>query len=187
MHLRPLNNEYGFTFMAVLVMVVVLGLSAGIAGSTWRTVVQRSQEEELLFRGDQFRRAIASYYNVKHAGSQGMYPKSLEDLVKDPRSLQTVRHLRKRPEDFKDPLTGGDWVLIREGGKISGTVQASGSTAGIIGVRSASDLEPFKKDGFAREYEAFKDAEQYSDWEFVYEPEKQKPGEKQTPPKEGGQ
>ena len=44
----------------------------------------------------------------------------------------------------------------------------------ITGVRSASDLEPFRKDGFPEEYEKFKGAESYSSWEFVYEPKTQK-------------
>lgn len=169
--LRLLGSERGVTFVVVLVMVVILGLSAGIAGSTWRTIVQRAKEEELLFRGDQYRRAIESYYRVAHAGAQGMYPRSLDDLVKDPRSLQTLRHIRKL---YEDPIGGGEWEIIREGGTVSGTVQASGGTAGIIGVRSRSALEPFKKDGFSRVYDDFKEAEQYSDWQFVYRPDKKK-------------
>jgi hypothetical protein len=49
-------------------------------------------------------------------------------------------------------------------------VTASAGTGGIIGVRSSSDLEPFKKDGFSEEDEKLKDKEKYSQWEFVYEP-----------------
>jgi type II secretory pathway pseudopilin PulG len=163
-----LQNQRGAALVIVLVTVVILGLSMGIAGSTWRTIVQKAKEEELLFRGDQYRRAIGSYYQRAHAGTQGMFPSSLEDLLKDPRSLQTVRHIRQL---YKDPMTGEDWVLIREGGKISGTVAASANGGRIIGVRSSSDLEPFKKDGFSKEYEKFKGAAKYSDWEFVYEKE----------------
>jgi len=164
-----LQNQRGVALLIVLVTVVILGLSMGIAGSTWRTTVQKAKEEELLFRGDQYRRAIGSYYEKAHAGTQGVFPNSLEDLLKDPRSLEKVRHIRKL---YKDPMTGEDWVLIREGGKLSGTITASAGAGRIIGVRSSSDLEPFKKDGFPKEYEKFKDAEKYSDWEFVYEPEK---------------
>jgi hypothetical protein len=86
---------------------------------------------------------------------------------KDPRSPQTLRHIRKL---YKDPMTGEDWVLIRQGGTVGGTVTASAGTGGIIGVRSSSDLEPFKKDGFSEEDEKLKDKEKYSQWEFVYEP-----------------
>ena len=50
---------------------------------------------ELLWRGDQYRRAIESYYTKAHAGVAATYPRTLEDLVKDPRSLQTLRHIRQ--------------------------------------------------------------------------------------------
>jgi hypothetical protein len=88
-----------------------------------------------------------------------MYPPSLEVLEKDPRFLHRVRHIRRL---YKDPVTGGDFVLIKD---------ASG---GITGVRSSSELEPFKKDGFPYEYANFANRKRYSEWEFVYKPEKQK-------------
>jgi type II secretory pathway pseudopilin PulG len=165
----PIQNQRGAALVVVLVIVVIVGLSLGIAGSTWRTVVQRAKEEELLFRGNQYRQAIGSYYQRAHAGTRGMFPPSLEDLLKDPRSLQTLRHIRKL---YKDPMTGEDWVLIRQGGTVGGTVTATAATGGIIGVRSSSDLEPFKKDGFSEENEEFKDKEKYSEWEFKFEPDK---------------
>jgi type II secretory pathway pseudopilin PulG len=153
--LRPLYNQRGATLMVVLVTVVVMGLVAGLTGSTWKTVMQRAKEEELLFRGDQYRRAIESYYQAKHGTAAGAFPQNLEALLKDPRSLQTVRHLRRL---YTDPMTGGDWLLIKdEGGRVKG-------------VKSASDLEPFKQDGFAKVYEKFRGAASYSQWEFVYEP-----------------
>jgi len=158
--------------MVVLVMLVILGLSMGIAGSTWRTVVQRAKEKELLFRGEQYRRAIKSYYTVKHGGKTGLLPSSLDDLVKDPRFPGTRRHIRKL---FKDPMSGGDFVVIKDpktGGRIKG-------------VRSESKLEPFKKDGFEKEYEKFANAESYQQWEFVYEPPKTATSQKTLPAKPG--
>jgi hypothetical protein len=46
----------------------------------------------------------------------------------------------------------------------------------LVGVRSASEDEPFKKDGFPVEYEEFRDAEKYSAWQFRYAPAKVQPG-----------
>jgi type II secretory pathway pseudopilin PulG len=128
-----LRNQRGVALMAVLVMVVIMGLGAGIVGTTWKAKVQRSKERELLWRGDQYRKAIASYYGVTRSGP---YPPNLEVLERDPRFLQRVRHIRRF---FKDPITGTDFILIKD---------ASG---GITGVRSSSDLEPFKQDGFPYE------------------------------------
>jgi type II secretory pathway pseudopilin PulG len=152
MSLSPIANERGATLMVVLVMIVVLGLGAGMAGTTWKTVVQKSKEEELLFRGDQYRRAIESYLRTGHPGIAAQYPAELKDLVRDPRSPGTVRHIRRL---YSDPMTGGDWELIRDqGGRITG-------------VRSASGERPFRQDGFPKGYESFRGAARYSDWDFV--------------------
>jgi len=149
------HNQRGATLLTILVMMVLLGLAAGMAGTTWKTARQREREAELLFRGDQYRRAIEGYYRFSHGGMKGLYPARLEDLIKDPRSLETRRHIRQL---FNDPMTGGDWVLITEpGGRIRG-------------VRSSSQLEPFQQDNFAQKNERFVGAREYAAWEFVYEP-----------------
>lgn len=161
--LRYRDNQRGATLMVVLVIMVILGLTAGISGKTWKTVMQKAKEEELLFVGNQYRRAIEGYYTKGHGGRAGIYPSQIDYLLKDPRSLQTLRHIRRI---YPDPMTGGDWMLIKdEGGRIKG-------------VYSSSSLEPFKKDGFTKEYESFKDASAYSDWKFVYEPKKDERGVK---------
>jgi type II secretory pathway pseudopilin PulG len=168
--LQPLRNERGVTLMLVLVLIVILGLSAGMAGTTWKTIMQQEREAELLFRGDQIRRAIEGYFTHGH-GQQpqqqrgpgrvgagpggGTYPQKLEDLLRDPRSVGATRHLRKL---YKDPMTGEDWVLIKD------------PSGRIKGVKSASTLKPFKEDGFAKEYESFKGKTSYADWQFVFEP-----------------
>jgi len=157
--LNILNNQRGIGLMVVLLMIVILGLAAGIAGSAWKTIMQRAREEELLFRGDQYRRAIESYFNAQHGGQRGLLPSTLDDLVKDPRFPGTKRHLRRL---FKDPMTGEDFEIIKD-------QQAAGR---IKGVRSTSTEEPFKQDGFPKEYEKFAGASSYKSWEFVYEPPK---------------
>ena len=175
----PLHNQRGVTLMVVLLMMVVMGLAAGIAGNTWKNVMQREREEELLFRGDQYRRALESYFKAAHAGAKGAYPRSVEDLLKDPRSLKTLRHLR---EAYKDPFTGEDFELVQEGGTVTGLPGAAQSLAGIRGVRSKSGLEPFKKGGFRAPYEDFDGAEAYSDWKFVFVPAQAgQPGATQPP------
>jgi type II secretory pathway pseudopilin PulG len=156
------------TLFTVLFAIMVIGLLLGLAGQTWSQVMQREREEELFFRGDQYRRAIESYYTAS-PGGQGSYPRSLDDLLKDPRSPQIKRHLRKR---YLDPFSNKEFELIGSGGNVKGETITAQSLGGIKGVRSTSSLVPFRQDGFAEEYEMFKGAPNYNKWEFVYMPKK---------------
>jgi len=171
---KILTNQQGLSLLLILIMVAVVSLSAAVAGSTWRTIMQRSREVELLFRGDQYRRALESYATAKLGGAAGkstggvgQLPTELEQLLKDPRFPEPRKHIRQL---FLDPMTGAEFELIRTGG---------GSIGPIRGVRSTSELEPFKKDGFAKDYDKFKGAASYQSWEFVYQPPR--PTGKQMP------
>ena len=152
------DHQRGAALLLLLVMVVIMGLAAGMAGQSWRSTIQRAREAELLWRGQQYQKAIASYYAVRQ-GAQ-MLPAKLEDLLKDPRFPNVVRHLRKL---YKDPMTGEDWELVTD------------SSKRIIGVRSRSDLEPFRQDGFPKALDKLKGKEAYNEWEFVFEPSNKKP------------
>jgi type II secretory pathway pseudopilin PulG len=169
---RQLQDQKGGALLIVLVMVVIVGLSAGIAGTSWQTIVQRADEAELFWRGSQYRQAIQSYYEYGSGSSRnktGQYPAKLDDLLKDPRSLASKKHIRQL---YVDPVTDGDWELVKD------------KTGRIIGVRSSSDREPFQQDGFPLGYEDFAGAASYSSWDFSYQPTqkplatKVKPGNK---------
>lgn len=149
-------GQRGAALLTLLVMVALLGLGASLAGQSLRAFMQREREADLLWRGLQYRRAIASYYNVKH-GPQQMYPAKLEDLVLDPRSVGKVRHLRRL---YDDPMTGGEWETVRD------------PAERVIGVRSTSDLAPFKQTDFPKGLESLEGKNSYREWEFVFVPER---------------
>ena len=169
--LSPLGNQRGAMLVVVLVAVVIMGLGAALAGTSWKTITQRAREQQLLWVGQQYQRAIESYYNAdfrrgsqsrafqppgseKNSSGTGMLPNRLEDLVRDPRSAGVVRHLRRI---YPDPMTGESFVLIKDqGGRIRG-------------VRSPSDEKPFQTDNFPPGLEDFAGAERYSQWDFIYE------------------
>ena len=151
------GGQRGAILIMLLVMVVILGLTARMAGQSWQSTMQRAREADLLWRGQQYQQAIASYYSVKH-GPQKMLPAKLEHLLRDPRFPGVVRHLRKL---YDDPMTGGEWQLVTD------------PAERIIGVHSSSELEPFQKEGFPKALEKLQGKESYSAWEFVFEPPKQ--------------
>lgn len=154
---KVLSGKSGFTYIGALIVVVVMGISLSTASRYWSTVVKREKETELIFRGDQIRRAIESYCKTTPGGKKPEYPKSLKDLVKDPRFLTPRRHLRK---SYRDPMTEeGRWGLVLD------------SKGGIKGVYSKSEKEPLKVRNFPSDYASlFEKAKKYSDWKFLYPP-----------------
>jgi len=145
-------RQSGLVLLAVLIFLLLTTLGASAMVELQRTHAQRAREEELLFVGDQYRRAIKSYYSSVPAGKSRTAPRSLDDLLEDKRFPMPVRHLRRL---YPDPMTGkADWVLVQGAG-------------GILGVHSSSTQSPFKKREFPIQYRDFQDKESYADWVFV--------------------
>ncbi len=147
------DPQSGFTYVAVLVAIIIVGISMGATGKYWSFVMQREKETELLFRGEQYRLAIERYYLA--LPGRNAYPPSIEELLKDSRTPAGKRHLRQA---YKDPITGEDFEVIRD--------MTKGNR--ITGVFSTSDKEPLKKTGFPEQYPDFENKTAYKEWKFVY-------------------
>jgi type II secretory pathway pseudopilin PulG len=142
-------REQGFTYLAALFAVAILGGGLALAGEVWETSAKREKEAELLFAGNQYRKAIERYF----LSGQQQYPRALEDLLKDRRRPGTVRYLRKL---YPDPLTGKPWGLVKA------------PDGGILGVHSLSEEKPLKVAGFRVRDATFEGAQKYSEWMFVH-------------------
>lgn len=151
----PTNRaQSGVVLLVVLVFVLVTTLGASSLIQMHQTQTRRDKEEQLLFAGDQIRRALSAYYNTIPAGAARTLPPTLEDLLEDHRFPVPLRHLRRI---YLDPMTGrANWQLIRHGG-------------GIVGVASRSDQVPLKQKGFGEGDRQFEDAQSYGQWRFVIE------------------
>lgn len=147
-------SQRGFSYLFVLMLIATIGLGLASAGSLWQTDARRAREADLLFVGDQYRQAIRSYYELDPG--QPRLPQTLDDLTGDNRRPTPVRHLRRI---YRDPMTGGQLVLIR-----------APETQGILGVHSAASAAPLKIAGFAAENETFTNAPSYREWRFVFTP-----------------
>jgi type II secretory pathway pseudopilin PulG len=138
--------------VAVLAAVVIVGILAEAGrATTWRAL-KADREAELLFRGLAYRNAVRSFHLAN-----GVFPRTLEDLEKDPKS-PTRRHIRRL---YRDPMATdekGEWRLVRA---IDG---------GIAGVSSASSEPTLKQANFPLELEKFTGAQSYSEWIFEYVP-----------------
>ena len=142
----------------------MLGAGLALTGEIWSTSAQRDKEAELLYIGGEYRRAIERYYLNR---GQRRYPRSLDDLIKDPREPATVRHLRKR---YADPVTGKvEWGIVKA------------PDGGVMGVYSMSEQTPLKTANFRVANKAFEGSEKYSDWKFVFTPPQQAGATKPVP------
>lgn len=151
---KILNSSAGFTYVAVMVLVVIMGIMLAAAGETMYMTMQREREEELLFRGGQIQDAIKKWQDSK--GRTQIRPplRDLKALLKDPTSLANVRLLRR---EYKDPMTPeGEWQTITDPIK------------GIVGVASTSGKAPIKQGNFPEKWKTFEGKTKYSDWQFVY-------------------
>src|SRR5215471_12523208 len=90
------RSEKGFTLAAIMIGIAILTiLIAGVAPAV-ATIMKREREEELIFRGRQYARAIALFQR-----RYGRYPNELKELYEN--RPRTIRHL------WKDPICNCDW------------------------------------------------------------------------------
>jgi len=94
------NRESGYTMVAIVIAMTVMAiLLMGVAPSI-ATIMKREREQELLFRGKQYARAIALFQK-----RYGRFPTELKELYEN--RPRTIRHL------FKEPFCNCmDWHVI---------------------------------------------------------------------------
>ncbi|AUT75941.1 type II secretion system protein [Paraburkholderia hospita] len=150
-HVRKAQS--GYAYLALLILIAIIGAAAAAVAQLGGIYQRRMAEEELLFVGSEFQRALLSYALATPSG-QPTQPRTLDDLLRDPRYPNPMRHLRKL---YDDPLTGKvDWVLVKSpDGQL------------IVGIHSASSSHPIKLAHFAAEFRGFDDMQHYADWIFV--------------------
>jgi hypothetical protein len=114
-------------------------------------MTRRDAEEHLLDIGTEFQRALLSYSRAG-GGLATRGPKTLEELLRDPRFPNVRRHVRRI---YADPLTGSsEWGLVRD------------PQGFIVGVYSLAPGRPIKASGFPREFVDFEKAKTYPEWVF---------------------
>jgi type II secretory pathway pseudopilin PulG len=163
MYLGGQGNERGYAMAALLVSVAIMAILMSVALPAWRHQAQREKEAELVFRGEQWVRALNLYQRRNGPGS---YPPSLDVLVDQ-------RLARKK---WKDPITGKDFIPITPGQQVAapgqGGRQGGRGAApqpptfggqpvgggGVMGVRSESTANSIRE---------YKGATRYDQWQFL--------------------
>lgn len=142
----------GVGLLLVLMMLALATAGAALVAQKWSEQASREKEQELLYIGNVFAKALSSYRAATPAGAQAA-PPTLQHLLQDERSGITRRHLRKL---YADPITGkADWVLRRD------------AQGGIVGIGSRSQQAPWRRIPQQLEYTDLPAATRYAEWIFT--------------------
>jgi type II secretory pathway pseudopilin PulG len=94
------RKDAGFSLAALIFFATAVSIFIAAAVPAYQMQAKREMEAELIFRGEEYARAIQKYQR-----KFGIYPTSVEQLV----STNGLRFLR-RP--YKDPMTDKEFRLI---------------------------------------------------------------------------
>jgi type II secretory pathway pseudopilin PulG len=97
---------------ALLVALTIMAVFMSMALPAWRTVAQREKEAELIFRGQQYARAIVLFQR-KYANT---FPPNVQILLDG-------HFLRKK---YKDPITNGEFQPVYANQQAAGQPNAGG-------------------------------------------------------------
>ena len=113
------RDDDGYAMAALLVGLSIMAVLMSVAMPVWAQYTRREREEELIWRGQQYSRAIGLFQR-KYANT---FPPNVDVLVEQ-------RFLRKK---YKDPITNDDFQVIPAaggGGPVS-TTPPRGGQGGI--------------------------------------------------------
>ena len=111
---RRLRADGGFAMAALLAGMTIMAIFLSMALPAWKTASQREKETELIFRGQQYARAIVLFQR-KYANT---FPPNVEILLNE-------HFLRKK---YKDPMTkDGEFQVIYANQQASAQPSAGGT------------------------------------------------------------
>jgi hypothetical protein len=110
------SRESGFAFLLALVAIIVMVALTATVLEIGATQNRRAHEEEAIWRGQQYVRAIRLYYH-----KTGKYPQTIDDLTKGLPELHFLRQQYKNPMDPGE----GAWrfIYVNQAGQIIGSTR----------------------------------------------------------------
>jgi hypothetical protein len=117
-HSRERSGEAGYGFLIVMGMVLMMAILSQAVLQNMYTQGRRSREDEMIWRGNQYVRAIRLYYR-----KTGHYPQTVDDLKTGMPELHFLRY-----SAYKDPMNKGNdgswrFIYINASGQIIGSVR----------------------------------------------------------------
>ena len=113
------NAESGYALLMVVFMATLVLIATAAATPSLLQQGTREKEEELIWRGQQYARAIRLHYR-----KYGRFPQSVEDLTK---AKNDIRFLRRA---YTDPMNSADgtWrmIYVTPSGQLVGSLKSRG-------------------------------------------------------------
>lgn len=175
---RPGRTQAGYAMAALLVAMAVMAIMLSAAMPVWSQMIRRDKEEELIFRGTQYARAI-NQYQRKFANAS---PASLDVLIEQ-------RLLRKKFRDPMSPNKDGEFQLLYlqnqpamgAQGRGQGQGQGQSQTSRGTGVQSSAPVggsigpSPTGRGGITgvaskntgQSIKTYKGKDHYNEWQFI--------------------
>jgi type II secretory pathway pseudopilin PulG len=100
------RREAGYTLLMVVFLVATMSIAAMAVAPNLLTQGRREKEAEMIWRGQQYQRAILLYYT-----KFGKYPTKIEDLTKQTNGVRFLRQAYTDPMNKDD----GSWRFIYMG------------------------------------------------------------------------
>jgi len=116
------SDEGGYILAVLLIAMAIAAVWMTASLPAWRQQAQREKELDLIFRGEQYARAIALYYIKNNS-----LPNDIDTLV-------SQHYLRKK---WKDPITNDDFVPV-----LAGQTQGSTGTSPGRGTGPGQSVPP---------------------------------------------
>ena len=111
-------KERGMILLILLFLAATILIGAAAASLRLMTQGRRQREQELVWRGEQYVRAIRLYYR-----RFGQFPKTFEDFNKNPGNLHFLR------KQYKDPMNSSDgtwrYIYVSPTGQLMGSLTRS--------------------------------------------------------------
>jgi hypothetical protein len=102
--LRGRSDESGYAYLMALFLVLMVIVGSMVLLTNAATDARRQSEDEMMWRGKQYTRAIKLYYR-----KTGHYPQSLDDLQK---GVGNIHFLRRAYKDPMNQSEDGKWRFI---------------------------------------------------------------------------
>jgi type II secretory pathway pseudopilin PulG len=130
------RKQGGYSLLMVVFLVATMLILASAATQNVLTQGRREREQDMVWRGEQYQRAIGLYFR-----KFGKYPTKVDDLVKQTNGVRFLRQAYTDPMNKED----GSWRFIYVGpnGQLIGSLRHASLLQSVLSTPTMPGASPF--------------------------------------------